>query len=191
MDKMDKINLPLEAIFIFILIISANFLAPIFPCRVQSLLNNNMAAKHLFGFLTMIFFVVLTIPNSFTQFNILFSQSFILYILFILLTKTESYIFFIIFILLAILYIINLKIKHLEESKSKNKKHLIFYKTIVNYLTIIILFVLFIGVLSYLGQKKLEYKNKFNYLYFFLGKPVCKNKSPSNSFIAGLLNSFS
>ena len=187
---MDKLNLPLEAIFIFILIVSANFLAPIFPCRVQSLLNNNMAAKHLFGFLTMIFFVVLTLPNSFTQFNILFLQSFILYILFILLTKTDSLIFFIVFILLSGLYIINLKIKHLNESNKKNKKHLQFYKKIIYYLKIIIAIILFLGVLSYLGQKKLEYKNKFNYLYFFLGKPVCKNKSPSNSFLKGLFNSF-
>jgi hypothetical protein len=47
-------------IFIFILIVSANFLAEIFPCRLQHLLRSNMLVKHIFGLFTMIFFVVLS-----------------------------------------------------------------------------------------------------------------------------------
>ena len=47
-------------IFIFFLIISANFLAELFPCRLQYILRNNMVIKHLFGLFSMIFFVVLS-----------------------------------------------------------------------------------------------------------------------------------
>ena len=48
-------------IFIFILIISGNFLALV-PCKLQDELNNNMYVKHLFGLFTMIFFVTLAAP---------------------------------------------------------------------------------------------------------------------------------
>ena len=47
-------------IFIFILIVSANFLAETFPCKLQYQLRNNMLLKHTFGYFTMIFFVVLS-----------------------------------------------------------------------------------------------------------------------------------
>ena len=81
-------------IFIFFLIISANFLAELFPCRLQYILRNNMVIKHLFGLFTMIFFVVLSsgIKNK----NILkiMLTAFVLYIIFILITKCNINIFY-------------------------------------------------------------------------------------------------
>lgn len=49
--------LPVYPIFILLLIISANYLADLFPCRLRELLENNIYVKHLFGYLTLLFFV--------------------------------------------------------------------------------------------------------------------------------------
>ena len=85
------VNSNIFCIFIFILIISANFLAEIFPCRLQDALRNNMYLKHLFGLFTMIFFVVLT--SNLENKNYLYIRSIILYIIFILITRTHHYFF--------------------------------------------------------------------------------------------------
>ena len=69
-------------IFIFILIVSANFLAEVFPCRIQHLLRNNMLVKHMFGLFTMIFFVVLSSNVSDKNIFKIAKTSFLLYILF-------------------------------------------------------------------------------------------------------------
>ena len=35
-----------------------------------------------------------------------------------------------------------------------------------------------IGFILYLGEKKIEYKDKFNYITFIFGKPSCTNIFP-------------
>ena len=51
------------AILVFILIISGNYIGQLFPCNVQAVLSESMIMKHVFGFLTLFFFVLLTLPN--------------------------------------------------------------------------------------------------------------------------------
>lgn len=193
------VGLNIYCIFIFILIISANFLAEIFPCRLQNALRNNMFFKHLFGLFTMIFFVVLSsgIENK----NILniVSSSCLLYILFILITKCQIYAFFIILFFLGITYIINiLKQQEMESSKKNateedsnkdNDKYAI-YDNIIYVLYILIMVFILLGVVLYMGEKKIEYKKDFDYITFFIGKPVCRGKSPKVNMIESFKNAF-
>jgi len=41
-----------------------------------------------------------------------------------------------------------------------------------------------------MGEKKIEYKNDFNYLTFFFGKPNCKGESPKVDFFKALKYAF-
>jgi hypothetical protein len=184
-------------IFTFILIISANFLAEIFPCRLQYVLRNNMFIKHVFGLFTMIFFVVLSseIKNK-NIFNI-FNSSFLLYILFILITKCQIYAFYIILLFLGITYIIQiLKQKEIESSKKEpnekesNKEGYSIYDNIIYVLYILIIIFVILGVIMYMGEKKIEYKKNFDYITFFIGKPLCTGKSPKVNVIESLKNAF-
>ena len=52
-----------NALFIFVLIISGNFLADLFPCHIQNLMKNNIYMKHLFGFMILYFLTILTFPE--------------------------------------------------------------------------------------------------------------------------------
>ena len=191
------VNSNIFCIFIFILIISANFLAEIFPCRFQYILRNNMFIKHVFGLFTMIFFVVLSseIKNK-NIFNIV-NSSFLLYILFILITKCQIYAFYIILLFLGITYIIHIvKQQEIESSKKEpnekesNKEGHSIYDNIIYVLYILIIIFIILGVIMYMGEKKIEYKKNFDYITFFIGKPLCIGKSPKVNVFESLKNAF-
>jgi hypothetical protein len=187
--KNTLIDSKLFSIFIFILIVSANFLAEIFPCRLQNVLRNNMLFKHIFGFFTMIFFVVLSSNSNDKNILVIIKKSVLLYILFIFISKCHLYMFYFIIIFLGTAYIIDIvkqdNINKIENNKELNNEELEYNKKINYYdnilfiLYILILISVFIGVILYMGEKKIEYKNNFNYFTFFIGKPTCKGESPN------------
>lgn len=196
-------------IFIFILIISGNFLALV-PCKLQDELNNNMYVKHLFGLFTMIFFVTLAAPVKDKTISAVTLNSFLLYLLFILITKVHVKIFYVIAVLLGSTYITvllkeadistinanasatDVKNNDTMEQSNENPKNVILnnqlkiYDNIIFYSYILILILTFIGVLAYMGEKKLEYKKNFKYVTFFLGKTICKHSSSNIDMIKAL-----
>jgi len=196
-------------IFIFILIISGNFMALV-PCKLQDELNNNMYVKHLFGLFTMIFFVTLAAPVKDKTISTVTFNSFLLYLLFILITKVHVKIFYVIAGLLGTTYIaVLLKEADLDkinanasatdvknndtmEQAKENPKNVILtnqlkiYDIVIFYSYILILILTFIGVLAYMGEKKIEYKKNFKYVTFFLGKTVCKHSSSNIDMIKAL-----
>ena len=176
-------------IFVLILIISSNYIGTTFPCRFQYLLNNNNWLKHTFGYLTMTFFVILVDPiTSGTMKNNLV-KAFYLYVWFILLTKTNIYFFISLVIILAVSYLLVLYKKEIIE-KNKDDKIISTIDTTNQYLNTLFLIGTVIGVLIYLGEKKLEYKSKFSYYRFFLGNYSCKNYTPPISFVKSLKHTF-
>lgn len=191
--------LPVYPIFILLLIISANYLAELFPCRLRYLLENNIYVKHLFGYLTLLFFVSITLNDIGSNVHELISNSFILYLYFILLTKNNKYFFIIICIILAFIYLAHIEVKLLNEKKNKteNEKYFLeIYDKRKNKLNLeiilhyILILLLVLGTLTYMGEKKVEYKDKFNYLTFLLGKQKCKGKSPEIDISNALKNAF-
>jgi len=197
------IDTNLFSIFVFILIISANFLAEIFPCGLQDLLRNNMIIKHTFGFFTMIFFVVLSHKNKNRNIYDIIKNSLGLYLFFIIISRCEIHIFYIILIFLGITYIVNI-LKHdimkekthkkgdkNKKQQDENNKKIIIYDNITFILYILIILSTFLGVLINMGEKKIEYKKKFNYFTFFIGKHKCIEKSPNVNYMKYLQKSLS
>jgi amino acid transporter len=154
-----------------------------------------MFIKHLFGLFTMIFFVVLSsgIENK-SIFNIT-KNAFLLYILFILITKCQIYAFLIILLLLGISYIVHItkqtEIENDEKTEKKDteKKYTV-YDNIMYVLYILIIITIIVGVILYMGEKKIEYKKNFNYVTFLIGKSLCKGKSPNINIIEAFKNAF-
>lgn len=176
-------------IFVLILIISANYIGTTFPCRFQHILNNNNIIKHLFGYLTMTFFVIFADPkiNSSIKSNLL--KAFYLYIWFVLLTKTNIYFFISLLVILALSYLLSIYRKEQVE-ENKDSELIIITDRINNILNNIFIIGIIIGVMIYLGEKKMEYKSKFSYYRFFIGNYSCKNFTPSYSFINSLKHTF-
>jgi len=103
-------NIPIYSIFILILILSGGYTIEIIPCRLKKLLTENIFIKHFFCLLTLIFFVSIT-DSSYDGKNLtqIIFHSFLLYILFMFIIKTQYQFFVVILILLAIIYLIKIK----------------------------------------------------------------------------------
>jgi hypothetical protein len=188
---MESNKLSLSILLVLIVIISANFLAELFSCRFQYLLRHNMYLKHVFGLLTVIIFVILGSPLKDDSFEKILFLSSILYIIFLFLVKTDYRIFLILLLILIFLYILELKkskVKEtiVKENEKEKEKEILIYDQIVNSLTYSFYFLLPIGFLSYLGQKKKEYKNHFNFLKFMFGTSKCRENFSNDSIVDGL-----
>ena len=173
----DKI--PLYSIFVLFLIISASFITELFPCKVRKVLTDNIYIKHFFGLLTMLFFVVLTTPIKNSNVLAIVLKSFLVYIIFIFVTKTHHMFFITIMVLLGFIYLLILKKYELKDNidnekddieKNKLTNYYDNFVLINNTLFIIVIILIIIGFLIYYGEKKYEYKKDFNFIVFFVRK---------------------
>ena len=203
MVSLNFTNIPIWNVFVLFLIIASNYIGELFPCRVQNLLIGNVYLKHFIAFLTLMFFVVLTDSSSQKKkFMVIFTDSIKLYFLWLLLINCDKKFFVVGLILLGILYIlqlikndyINEKIEDKqvndENKYEKDEKALQLIKNIERIIFIIFFIVLVLGFTVYMGEKKIEYKNKFNYITFIFGKPSCRGKSPEVKYLEAFKSAF-
>ena len=163
-------------LFVLYLVISSNFLAPTFNCRVQELFNTSMFMKHALGFLTLVFFVVIASISETMSFLNLMLVSIGLYVWFILSTRVHLHTFILLITLLGIVYVIDLYQKKITKPEPTRDKML---EDVKKVLSILALVVTLVGVVIYLGEKKIEYKSHFSLSKFFLGNPKCRGLSPN------------
>lgn len=177
----DTIASSTSALCLLYLLISCNFLAELFGCRLQALLRNSMIAKHLVGFLTLLFFAVLVDPSmgkwSASQMML---SAVCLYAWFILTTRTHISFMPVIFGLLLVVYVLNIyktKTEDNEENRNKIKK-LTLAQTVLSGIAIAITL---IGVAIYFRLKQIEKKSAFRVFDFVLGNAACANSTPSEA----------
>ena len=194
-------NISIYSIFIFFLIISSNYLGALFPCRIQKLLSTNVYLKHVFGFLTLSFFVVLTDPlKKYNFINILYESS-LLYIIFIIFINNNYNFFIFGLIIVGLIYILNLKKIDLvgkitennlnkDYNNEQNKQLLDIITKINTFLFILFMIIIIIGFIIYIGEKKIEYKDKFSYIVFIFGQAQCRDKSPNTNYTKALHAAF-
>ena len=173
-----------STLFILLLIIGGNFLAPLFPCSIQRYFTNNMFPKHVLGFLTLYFFVEVVNKNSESTLISSFKESIGLYVWFLFASKMDKPFFIGLVSILFIMYSLNLFIDQEKEKQEKINEDMIIqqdlqnistFKNIENMLFSLALGVTLYGTYSYYSRKRLEYKNNFNLNLFIFGKPNCKN----------------
>lgn len=168
----------LVAIFIFVLIVSGNYLGELFPCKVQQIFNNNMYVKHTLGFLTLLFFVTLTIPELKEQDNFL-GYTTIIYLWFVMMAKCYYTLWFVVFGLVGILYVMEMYKGHTEKKDGEEgSEDLNLLKTVERIIMVTTFLLTILGFLIYMGAKKREYGKKFSYIQFIFGMPSCKDNSP-------------
>lgn len=194
-------------------LISANYLGEIFPCRVQTVFSNNMIVKHILGFLSLMFFVVLTRPNLYTTTNFVYS-SVLFYVFFMFLSKLNYVIWFLVFGMFAIIYVLQIYLNQVESENQINRnkigdntvspedddkmptqnitEKIETIKDTQKYLFFTSIPITIIGFIHYLGEKKIEYGvNGFNYQTFLFGKPKCRGHNPEyKGFIETLQYAF-
>lgn len=184
----------LHAVFAFFLLISANHLTRLYPCRIQKMFNNSIMIKHILGFLTLAFFVILVDKDNPKDLQTIIGMSLMLYGIVIILMNTHSIFFLLSIIILGFLYILNIDEKgakaiHLEEIKYNiNNPNL--HNFVYNTLYILFFISTTVGFLIYMGEKKLEFKDKFDYLKFLFGTPTCQDNAIKSDMYKSMLAAF-
>jgi hypothetical protein len=185
-----------DALFVFVMIISGNYLAQLFPCRFQKNLQNNMLLKHFFGFLTLLFFVTLQSPTEQYVLTDAIKNTYILYALFLLLINSHHYTFVFVIVLLSVSYLLTLKIKENNSNTDDGERPVEVHITNNNmekiqygiHVTAVV--TILMGFLSYMGSKKDEYGKKFDYRTFIFGKTICANNGYKLNYMEGIKNAF-
>jgi len=155
-----------KGMLFFFLIISGNYIGGLLSCRTKKLFATSMFAKHLIAMMSLYFFVVVS-DSKLQQYNPVITLIGSLLIIITLLAFFQIY---------------------REYLTKKTDKELGFIDGLVKNnidniqlsLIVISLLITIIGLLVYIGMKKLEYKNGFRYKTFFLGKSECKNNLLGN-----------
>ncbi len=174
-----------KGMLFFFLIISGNYIGELLSCRTQKLFSQSMYSKHIIALLSLYFFVIVS-DSKLQKYNpiITFFGTILIYVYFLCMAKVESKYFLYSLILLTILAFTQVYKDYLEDNKENLSD---FEKNIQNKINLIqkiligiTFFVTLIGLLIYLGMKKIEYGNQFTYPLFFLGKSSCSNNLLGN-----------
>lgn len=175
------------------LVISGNYLGNLFGCRVQLLFRENMWIKHLLGFFTAYFLIVLSTPPAgySSHQTLLFAGA--IYIWFFLTTKMHVRMWIPMILVLLTSYGVYVYMKQVDANKEdvprdeENTERLHQLQSVATLLSLILTVV---GVLAYYGEKKIEFEETFDVWKFWSGVPECKFESPTVSIGESLLAAF-
>ncbi len=167
-------------IFAFYLLVFCNFTAELLGCNLQTVLRDNIYAKHIIA-LVLLFFLIIVVNPSYADQNILknIGITLLIYLWFIITTRSPFSIMMMILVCLIAAYIANIaKDRYTNEKKedSANKAQLV-----QNILAIAAVLLSIIGFFIYMYEKKLEYKDDFSFKRFFTGTTTCKRYTPDNA----------
>lgn len=181
---MDQNHISYNSIFILFLMIITNYLSEVIPKSIRKYFSENIVVKHIFSFLVLFFFIMIVSPErKFLPYSKLFKDGILIYLIFFIACISKGIYFFIIIIICFILYIIHLKedsIIYISNNKSITDKHIDNYNSyrspqrmkitsIIKKTLIVLLYIIvIIGIIHNFYDKKLKFKNKFNFWKFIL-----------------------
>jgi hypothetical protein len=112
-------HFPVYSVFLLILIISGSTLLELFSCRIRYLFNNSILLNHFIAYLTLVFFIVITIPVREKHILRIIPGSVILYAFFLGLIKTAFPYFVSILAIIMVIYILVLYKSELQDEIDK------------------------------------------------------------------------
>jgi len=156
-------------LFLFYLNLTLSY-HPIFNCSVQKLLKQNVYANHVCTFFCLLYLVVFA-NGTFTLNDVL--QTLLIYVLFIMLTKTDlEYVGMVLLALLIDQYISSMIKSKVAVDPKADVSKLTTIRTYIKYLVIVVILV---GFVSYYFKQKKDHKN-FSFLTLFFGSSnPCKH----------------
>ena len=165
-----KYMFPTKALFLIYLIISSNYLGNLFSCDVREILNKNIYLKLFVAFITLYIFVISLELDLIREKPLWYELlvTLIIFVIFYISTRISGVFSIIFFIHIVALYIVeNYKEKLKDNQEKQNTYNTLSY--VQNGLLFSMVITLLIGLASYIGEKKIEYKENFSYTKFFTG----------------------
>lgn len=149
------------------------FLSSIINCDIKRLMTTNPYIRHIVGIISL--FLLFTVVETENELNIfsIWTKTFFIYFIFLLMTKSKWYFSIPVFLLLIIDQSLKFQIMF-EEKRKTNKEVIMRYENIRNNLYIIILGVIVAGFLHYAAIQYNYYGSRFSLVKLFLHNN-CKN----------------
>lgn len=163
----------LNAIFLLIIVMSANFLTPLFPCQIQNLFSNSMLAKHILGFLTLLFGIAFNNYEEADNIPTLFGKTVIYYLWFVVMTRMNAYLFIFLIWILGMTYVLSIYIKKNDVNLSDKKIRRL--KKIRSFLYSFSIILTIVGFIIYYKERRDEFQNDFKWSKFIKGRTTCSN----------------
>lgn len=170
-----------EGFIIIYIIVAVNFMMgkmKDFSCSVQSLVTDNLVAKHLFNMVAVFFLIVIFTRSAPVPPLTIVGVTVLMYAYFILLTKCDvTFLIGFIVCMCVIFYIEADKNYKLTKTQDKDEKEQITNTSQQQqiYINVVAIVFVLIGVLVYIGQHSLEYQKNWSWTTFFLGVSKCQN----------------
>lgn len=150
-------------------IIAANYVNDMFSCDLRRLLTNSLVAKHVVLLLGALFWV--TESNSSDRFGVLLLEAFVIYMLFVLSTKSKAYLLMPILGLAVVDQLLRLYVKSTPDLVEKTKRNLDIARMTVQGLCVVTIVGSFVG---YLIRQVHDKGTDFNFATFMLGTIKCE-----------------
>ena len=187
-------NIPFFAIFLLFIYYLLDII-PILPCKIQHMMYSNLFYRHISCILIILFVVIL--GESVDKFNFInvLSKTAVIYFLILIIVKTHYAFFIIIFFMIAIANLISYKRNELttlyhQKNNTDSIKYIKILNLIIKILFVITIILIVIGVIIYYGQKRYEFKNKFNFIKFIFGIENCSFTNNKLSIINSIKYAF-
>lgn len=161
-----KLFMPGFSIFALYLLIASAALYSIFASPIRDMLEKNLLVKHILGYLTLLFFIVLTGAEEVNYLQAVLFTVFV-YLWFVMTTKLSLSYWLISIFILGSLYALQMY-KQTEEDLTHKEKKLIseieYIGSAAGFLVTVV------GFVSYYLSKKEKLKDSFRLYHFFNGK---------------------
>ena len=176
-------------LFVLYMLLAGSFLQHLFPCNTTKLFTESPLIRHLLGFFTLLFFVVITDTeiDGYMPLGSVFITSVLIYAWFLVSSKMTANWWLALIVLLGVMYLIDL---YEERMKMPDPGLIETLDSAKNWLLGLSFVITLLGFLIYVGEKKLDYKSKFNWSTFFLGTTQCKGTPNTQPYWTSLQAAF-
>lgn len=173
-DGAGALALPVVA---FYMIVLCNFVPEIVGCRLQNLLKNSMAAKHIVGMM-LLFFLVIMVDSANADRNILRNilATVGIYVWFLMTTRCPFYVSLVVMALLLVAYMASVRKQRAD--KHGDKASVARDAKLQRICAVAALALSVLGFGAYMWEKKIEYGKDFTLLQFLGGTTHCRGYTP-------------
>lgn len=176
-------------IFLIYVLITSGYIVHILSCQMRKFIKESYTSKHILAIILIFAFIMFEggwdfnksredkMPNNWASGNTFHSLliSIVIYIVFLISSKSKLIPNILFFGILFIIYFINTYREYIlqreEITESTNNKIIIFEK----FLTFISIIILIYGFINYYYYQKEQYKDKFSMKLFIFGTKECSS----------------
>lgn len=149
-----------------------NYLSSVLNCDLQRMFRENALLRHLLGLIAFYFLFTVIDPNNNAHVLIVFWKTIVVYILFLLATRSRWYFATATLLLLLIDQVIKNHIAYLE--KQNQMTYVEPWKRVRPILLWLIVSVILVGSVDYMLKQRRDRRNAFRWSTFFLGTNKCR-----------------